>query len=311
MTPEQLKAHLGEGLLGFPLTDFHGDGSLDLDGFGRRVSDMARRGCSALFVAAGAGEFFSLTAPEYADVLTSAVAARDGAVPLFGAAGLGTREAIGHARLAEKAGVDGLLLLPPYLTEVSQAGLAAHIAAVCDSTALGVVVYSRANGRLKADTLARLAERCPNLIALKDGAGDTEELWAMRLALGDRLAFVNGMPTAEVYAPAFAAMGVPSYSSAIFSFLPGFALAFHRAVQQRDNRFIDMAMRRFVLPYIRLRARQPGYAVSIVKAGTTIVGQTAGPVRPPLSDLTQAEYAELESLIAATMELENAAAITA
>lgn len=311
MTPHDLKACLGDGLLGFPLTDFHADGSLDLDGFGRRVADMAGRRCSALFVAAGAGEFFSLTAPEYADVLAASVAACGGAMPLFGAAGLGTREAVAHARLAEKAGVDGLLLLPPYLTEVSQAGLAAHIAAVCESTALGVVVYSRANGRLKADTLARLAERCPNLVALKDGVGDTEELWAMRLALGDRVAFVNGMPTAEVYAPSFAALGVPSYSSAIFSFLPGFALAFHRAVQRRDGAFIDDAMRRFVLPYIRLRARQPGYAVSIVKAGTTIVGRTAGPVRPPLSDLTRAEYEELESLIAATMELEDAATLTA
>jgi dihydrodipicolinate synthase/N-acetylneuraminate lyase len=46
-------------------------------------------------------------------------------------------------------------------------------------------VYSRANGRLKADTLAHLAEQCPSLVALKDGAGDTEELWAMRFALGD------------------------------------------------------------------------------------------------------------------------------
>lgn len=311
MTPEQLKAHLGAGLLGFPLTDFRADGSLDLDGFGARVADMAGRGCSALFVAAGAGEFFSLTGPEYADVLSSAVGACDGTVPLFGAAGLGTREAVAHARLAEKAGVDGLLLLPPYLTEVSQAGLAEHIAAVCASTALGVVVYSRANGRLKAETLARLAERCPNLVALKDGVGDTEELWAMRLALGDRVAFVNGMPTAEVYAPAFAAQGVPCYSSAIFSFLPGFALAFHRAVQRQDRDVIDAAMRRFVLPYIRLRARQPGYAVSIVKAGVTIIGRTAGPVRPPLSDLTREEYAELAALISAALDMEDAATIAA
>ena len=133
----------------------------------------------------------------------------------------------------------------------------------------------------------------------------------MRLALGDRVAFVNGMPTAEVYAPAFAAQGVPCYSSAIFSFLPGFALAFHHAVQRQDRDAIDAAMRRFVLPYIRLRARQPGYAVSIVKAGVTIVGRTAGPVRPPLSDLTREEYAELAALISAALDMEDAATIAA
>lgn len=311
LSPEQLRVSFTQGLLGFPITDFDADGSFLPSPYERRVAEMAHRGCSALFVAAGAGEFFSLTAPEYQAVLSSALAARHAGVPLLGAAGLGTRDAIAHAKLAEKAGADGLLLLPPYMTEASQGGLVAHITEVCRGTGLGVVVYSRANGRLRADALARLAERCPNLVALKDGVGDTEELWAMRLLLGDRLAFLNGMPTAEVYAPSFAAMGVPTYSSAIFSFLPDFALAFQRAVQLRDDSFIDAAMKRFVLPYIRLRARQPGYAVSIVKAGATIVGRSAGPVRPPLSDLTREEYAELETLIGATMALEQAASIDA
>jgi 5-dehydro-4-deoxyglucarate dehydratase len=305
MTLARLKASLSSGLLGFPLTDFDDNRDLNTEAFAARVANMVGGGCSALFVAAGAGEFFSLTTSEYARVLSSATASRSDAVPIFGAAGLGTREAVAHARLAEKEGVDGLLLLPPYLTEVSQEGLAEHIAAVCGSTGLGVVVYSRANGRLKADTLARLAERCPNLIALKDGVGDTEELWAMRLALGDRLAFLNGMPTAEVFAPAFVAMGVPTYSSAIYAFLPRFAIKFYQAVQRTDRDFIDDAMKRFVLPYVRLRARQPGYAVSIVKAGATIVGRSAGPVRSPLSDLTRDEYAQLEALIRAAISLEE------
>ena len=307
LSPEKLQAHLANGLMGFPFTDFAADGAFLPDPFQARVADMAQRGCAAMFVAAGAGEFFSLTTEEYARLMSAAVAARTQGVPLLGAAGMGTRDAVAHARLVEKSGADGLLLLPPYLTEVPQAGLAAHIAEICRSTSLGVVVYSRANGKLKADTLARLAEQCPNLVALKDGAGDTEELWAMRLALGDRVAFLNGMPTAEVYAPSFAGMGVPSYSSAIFSFLPSFALSFFHAVQRGDRRFVDDAMARFILPYVRLRMRQPGYAVSLPKAGVTIVGRSAGPVRPPLVDISREEYAELEKLIASAKQLEEAA----
>jgi 5-dehydro-4-deoxyglucarate dehydratase len=309
LSPHQLKAHLVDGLMGFPVTDFSADGALLPDPFQARVADMAQRGCAALFVAAGAGEFFSLTTEEYARLLSAATAAKTQGVPLLGAAGMGTRDAVAQARLVEKSGADGLLVLPPYLTEVTQAGLAAHITEICRSTALGVVVYSRANGRLKADTLARLAEQCPNLVALKDGVGDTEELWAMRLELGDRVAFLNGMPTAEVYAPAFAAMGVPSYSSAIFSFLPGFALSFFRAVQRGDQRFVADAMARFVLPYVRLRMRQPGYAVSVPKAGVSIVGRSAGPVRAPLTDISREEYAALEQLIAAARQLEKAASV--
>jgi len=52
------------------------------------------------------------------------------------------------------------------------------------------------------------------------------------------------------------------------------------------------------MAYVRLRSRQPGYAVSIVKAGATLVGRCAGKVRPPLSDLTPNETEELRGLIA-------------
>jgi hypothetical protein len=63
---------------------------------------------------------------------------------------------------------------------------------------------------------------------------------------------------------------------------------------QTTNRIIDQ----FFLPYIALRNRGHGYAVSIVKAGATIAGHTAGPVRPPLSDLKPTEFEELRALIA-------------
>jgi len=53
----------------------------------------------------------------------------------------------------------------------------------------------------------------------------------------------------------------------------------------------------FVLPYIALRNRSAGYAVSIVKAGCRLIGRAAGPVRSPLTDLTEAEDAQLRTLI--------------
>jgi 5-dehydro-4-deoxyglucarate dehydratase len=307
LAPEALKARLACGLLGFPLTDFAADGSFAAQPFGDRVRRMSGEGAAALFVAGGAGEFFSLTKDEYAAVLATAVAARAGSLPLLGAAGGGTRDAIEHAAIAQRAGLDGILLLPPYLTEVSQAGLCAHVTAICRSTELGVILYSRANGRVSPETLLRLADDCPNLIALKDGVGAVEELWAMRTALAGRLAFLNGMPTAEVYAPSYKAMGVPTYSSAVYNFAPAAAVAFFEAVQGQDTATIEAMMRDFFIPYGRIRSRGAGYAVSIVKAGVDIVGRSAGKVRPPLSDLTRAEYDELAPLIAALASHERKA----
>ena len=198
---------------------------------------------------------------------------------------------------AERLGADGILLLPPYLTEGSQEGLRAHITAICKSTRLGVIVYNRANCRLAADTVARLAADCPNLIGFKDGVGDIEQLTGVRNALGDRLLFINGMPTAETYARSFRGVGIPAYSSAIFNFIPRTALAFHRAINSGDEAAVDRLLKDFFVPYVRIRNRGPGYAVSIVKAGAAIVGRSAGKVRPPLSDCTAEEVAELRMLI--------------
>ncbi len=220
-----------------------------------------------------------------------------GRTPVIAGCGYGTRTAIEYAQEAERLGADGLLLMPPYLVEASQEGLRAHITAICNATKLGVIVYNRANCRLAAATTARLAADCPNLIGFKDGGGDLEVLAATRAAVGDRLIFINGMPTAETYAAAFRAAGVVTYSSAVFNFIPRTALKFHAAINARDDATVDALMRDFFVPYVRLRARQPGYAVSIVKAGADIVGRGAGKVRPPLSDCTADEIRELRALI--------------
>ncbi len=116
--------------------------------------------------------------------------------------------------------------------------------------------------------------------------------------LGDRLTYIGGLPTAETFALPYLEMGVTTYSSAIFNFLPNFALDFYAAVRQRDHAGVFARLRDFVLPYIEIRNRRKGYAVSIVKAGMRAIGRPAGPVRPPLLDLTEAETHELTRLIA-------------
>jgi 5-dehydro-4-deoxyglucarate dehydratase len=105
------------------------------------------------------------------------------------------------------------------------------------------------------------------------------------------------MPTAETYARAFAARGFASYSSAIFNFVPRTAVDVHRAAYAGDDAALARFERDFLSPYVRLRSRGLGYAVSLVKAGAAAVGRSAGKVRPPLADPTPAEREELRGLI--------------
>jgi 5-dehydro-4-deoxyglucarate dehydratase len=161
----------------------------------------------------------------------------------------------------------------------------------------GVIVYNRAQARYKPETLARLAERCPNLVGFKDGVGDIEAMVAIYQKMGDRFSYLGGLPTAEVYAAAYKAMGTPVYSSAVFNFIPETAMKFYEAVRDDDMATQHRLLKDFFMPYLEIRNRMPGYAVSIVKAGAKIVGHDAGPVRPPLTDLKADEYRQLAALI--------------
>src|SRR5258708_36613982 len=92
-------------------------------------------------------------------------------------------------------------------------------------------------------------------------------------------------------------MGVTTYSSAVFNFVPEFATNFYAAVRRRDHKVIHAGLKDFILPLIAIRNRKKGYAVSIIKAGMRVIGRDSGPVRPPLTDLTEAEMAELTALV--------------
>ena len=195
-------------------------------------------------------------------------------------------------------GADAQLGAQAVSVGAEQSGLAAHVEAVCASTKLGVIMYNRDNAVLDDVTLAGLCDRCPNLVGFKDGVGDIERMTRIYARLGDRLTYIGGLPTAETFALPYLEMGVTTYSSAIFNFLPKFALDFYAAVRKRDHATVFAGLRDFVLPYIQIRNRRKGYAVSIVKAGMNAIGRPAGPVRPPLTDLTEAEQQDLTELIA-------------
>ena len=296
-TPQDLKQVMSSGLLSFPLTDFDTNGDFNAKAYAARLEWLAPYGATALFAAGGTGEFFSLTAEEYPAIIQTAVDVCRGKVPIIAGAGGPTRFAIQCAQAAERAGAHGVLLLPHYLTEAGQEGLIAHVEAVCKSVTFGVIVYNRNVCKLTPDSLAILAERCPNLIGFKDGVGDIELMSSIYMRMGDRFAYLGGLPTAEVYAAAYKALGTPVYSSAVFNFIPKTAMQFYEAVRTDDMATQHRLLRQFFMPYLEIRNRGQGYAVSIVKAGAALVGHPAGPVRPPLTDLKPAELEALRGLI--------------
>ncbi|MFB4275165.1 MULTISPECIES: 5-dehydro-4-deoxyglucarate dehydratase [unclassified Nonomuraea] len=296
-SPQELATRLKSGLLSFPVTHFTADLEFDEAGYRDHLAWLSGYPVAGLFAAGGTGEGFSLTAEEIDRVVRVAVDEVNGRVPVVAPATGGTANAVAQAKAAEAAGADGLLLMPPYLTEAGQEGLVEHVSAVCRATGLGVIVYSRANAVLNDRSVAALAERNETLVGFKDGVGNIESLTRIYATVGDRLAYIGGLPTAETFALPLLQLGMSTYSSAIFNFVPQYALDFYADVRAQDRDAVYRRIREFVLPYLDIRDRMKGYAVSIIKAGLTAVGRPAGPVRPPLQNLTDGELAELTALI--------------
>jgi len=297
MNPADMAARIARGLLSFPVTHFDAEDRFDVSAYRKHCAWLLEHDISGVFAAGGTGEFFSLSAAEVGEVVSAAVAEARGRVPVIAGCGYGTAIAVDLARDAEKRGADGLLLLPPYLVNAEQQGLAAHIEKVCRSVSIGVIVYNRDNAIINDETLAKLCERNANLVGFKDGVGDIEQLTRVRSRLGNRVTYIGGMPTAETYALPYRDIGVDTYSSAIFNFMPVWALRFHAAVRAGDRATVQHHLEDFVMPYIGIRNRMKGYAVAIVKAGLRVVGRPAGPVRAPLVDLRPADYEDLRVLI--------------
>jgi len=297
-SPTDLAAQLKSGLLSFPVTHFTDDLQLDEAAYRKHLSWLAEYPVAGLFAAGGTGEGFSLTFEETDRVVRAAVDEVAGTVPVLAPATGSTANAVAQAKAAEAAGADGLLLMPPYLTESSQAGLVEHVTQVCQATGLGVVVYSRANAVLHDEAVAAIADRNPTMIGFKDGVGSIEQMTRTYARVGDRLMYVGGLPTAETFALPLLQLGVSTYSSALFNFVPQWAIEFYDAVRAQDRDEVYRRLSEFVLPYLDIRDRTPGYAVSIVKGGLAAIGRPAGPVRPPLTDLRESEVGELRDLIA-------------
>lgn len=300
-SPEELREQL-RGLLAFPVTPFTGSGELDLRQFVEHLRYLTGADPHGLFVCGGTGEFYSLNLEEYRTLVREAVGEAEGRLPVVAGVGYGTRLAMDFARIAEEEGADGLLVMPPYLIKAEQEGLLQHYLTIASSTRLGLILYQRGNAIFTPHTASCLA-KVPNIVGFKDGHGDVENLTRISSAIGDRLLMMNGMPTAELSAKAFAGAGVYSYSSAIFNFAPEISWSFYRALISGDDVQHDKLIEGFFEPFARLRDKKEGYNVSLIKAGMNLMGRAAGLVRPPLIDASPAHKAELRSIIDRGMSL--------
>nr|WP_296776436.1 5-dehydro-4-deoxyglucarate dehydratase [Rhodococcus sp. (in: high G+C Gram-positive bacteria)] len=292
-----------DGVLFFPVTPFDSNGNVDVAALTAHIEAGVTAGPGGVFAACGTGEFHALSPAEYRVVVETTVTATAGRVPVYAGAGGALPIAQELVTIAAEAGVDGILLLPPYLVGSPAAGLVEYVRQVSDVSELPVIVYHRANGQFTEKSALAVA-RLPKVVGFKDGVGNLDLtsriVRTIRDGIGDKeFQFFNGLPTAEVSQRAFRSIGVTLYSSATFAFAPDVSLAYYRALEDENVELVEALDREFFHPLVRLRDTTPGYAVALVKAGVTFGGIDAGSVRAPLIDATDADKFELEQILAA------------
>ncbi|MBY4210494.1 5-dehydro-4-deoxyglucarate dehydratase [Rhodococcus fascians] len=294
-----------DGVLFFPVTPFTASGEVDYDLLAAHITKGVDAGPGGVFIACGTGEFHALEIEEFGKIVRTAVDSVAGRVPVYAGAGGSVAQAKAFAHAAKANGADGILLLPPYLVTMPQAGLVNYAKAVAAASDLPLIVYNRGNARFTEESAVEVAQ-LPTVVGFKDGTGDLDQVGRIVRAVLDALEpsgkpfqFFNGLPTAEVSQQAYRAIGVTLYSSATFAFAPELALAFYRSLDSGNEKLTAALLRAFFHPLVRLRDKVPGYAVSLIKAGVTMEGIEAGPVRPPLVDISAPHLEELTAIVAA------------
>ncbi|MDQ0189508.1 5-dehydro-4-deoxyglucarate dehydratase [Alicyclobacillus cycloheptanicus] len=290
------------GILGFPVTPFTQRGKVDVHALEANVEFLVRSGLSAVFVCCGSGEFQSLSLEECMDIIDTAVGATKGRVPVYVGVGGNLSMALRQLHAAEAAGVDGCLIFPPYLIHGEQEGLYEYVKTIASSSDLNTIIYQRDSAIFTVETVQRLAE-IPQVVGLKDGHGNMELNIELVQTLGDRLAWCNGMPFAEVTMPAYAAVGFRTYSSAISNYIPHISRMFFTALENQDREQLHALYQVALMPINQIRKLRKGYAVSLIKAGMEIMGLPTGSmVRPPLVPVEPAHYHMLERVLESVLQ---------
>jgi 5-dehydro-4-deoxyglucarate dehydratase len=294
MRLEEFRTKL-KGVIAFPVTPFKLDLSLDIAGLRRNLQELVRHPFAAIVAAGGTGELYSLTSSEHLSVVRAIVEEVNGKIPVISGTGFNYKLGIELAKQAAGVGADAILVLPPYYPNSDDNALLEYYAAIGNATPLPLFVYSRDWVNPTPAWVEKLATKVPTLIAWKDGQGDIRRYQQIIHRLGDRLYWIGG--AGDDCVPAYYSIGIRTYTSSIATVAPKLSLLLDEVAASGNSTELQRLMKDYVTPLYVMRARRKGYEVSVMKAMMNVIGLAAGPVRPPLPNLSSEEMVEVQRML--------------
>jgi 4-hydroxy-tetrahydrodipicolinate synthase len=287
------------GVLPAITTPFDGAGNVDEKFLGDHARWLIENGCRGIVALGSLGEGATLTFAEKVRVLEVLRASIGDRAPVIaGVSGLSTRECVDVAKAAEKAGCDGLMVLPAYVYKGDWRETEAHFNAVIQATPLSCMLYNNpiAYGvDLSAHDVEILA-RHQNVHALKDSSGDVRRLTALRAALGDRLHLFAGLDDMVTEA---GLMGANGWVAGLVNAMPAESVRLYELA--RDGRSADAReLYRWFLPLLRFDT-VPKF-VQLIKLVQSECGIGSEAVRAPRMVLVGQERDEALRVIRTALE---------
>lgn len=255
---------------------------------------LVETGSDGVVVCGTTGESPTLTREEKVNLFRTVAEAIGGkATVIAGTGSYSTRDSIELSQAAEKAGVDGLLLVVPYYNKPPQEALYRHFRAVASATSLPVMLYNvpgRTGTNLAPDTVARLAE-LPNVRALKEAGGNMDQVSELRRLVPEEFGIYSGDDSLTLPMLALGAVGVVSVASHLVG----------RRLREMIDSFvagkIEEATRIHLELFPLFRALFLTSNPIPVKRMLQLVGEDMGGLRPPLIEATPAETERLRAVL--------------
>jgi 1-pyrroline-4-hydroxy-2-carboxylate deaminase len=275
-------------------TPFQADLSVAYETFGSQARWLVECGCNGIVALGSLGEAPALTREEKVELLKQARRSLGGKAPLIaGISAFGTAEAVWLAKEAHRAGVDGLMVLPPLVYRGDWRETRAHLGAIFQATPLSAMLYNNpvAYGTdILPEQIIELRAQHQNFHAVKESSGDIRRITSLEHLAGDSLEIFVGMDDVVVES---VAAGVTGWIAGLVNAFPEESVRLFKLAQSGPSPELD-SLYAWFLPLLRLDT-VPKF-VQLIKQVQEECGGPSARVRPPRLELVGAEREDVAAL---------------
>ncbi len=289
-----MKNHLFKGIIAYPITPFDKNEKIDIALFKKLVERLVKSGSHAIAPLGSTGVMPYLNDEEKEAITEATIKQVNNRVPiLVGVSNLTTERTIHHAKFAEKAGADAVMIIPMSYWKLTDDEIVTHYEAVAKQISIPIMAYNNpaTGGVDMSPTLLKRLLQISNVTMIKESTGDIQRMHFLRKELGEGVAFYNGSNPLAL--SAFTA-GATGWCTAAPNLIPELNIALYNAIQ---NNNLEEAQGIFYKQFNLLKFIVNKGLPRAIKAGLTILGEDGGYLRSPLKELTESEILELREIL--------------